>query len=135
DTVLAPCATNHKKRARYCTYDIAKYLKPGKNVLGLWLGTSWSIFPPYKSDDRPASPLVLAQAEVELPGASHMTIMTDSSWRTHPSPNTLLGVWDFMHYGGERYDANLELANWCTADLDDADWKPARLFAPRLTLS
>ena len=24
DTVLAPCATNHKKRARYCTYDIAK---------------------------------------------------------------------------------------------------------------
>ena len=135
DTVLAPCATNHKKRARYCTYNIAPYLKPGKNVLGLWLGTSWSIFPPYKSDDRPASPLVLAQAEVELPGASCLRIATDASWRTHASPNTLLGVWDFMHFGGERYDANLELPQWCEADLDEADWKPAKVFAPRLTLS
>ncbi|MGA2066470.1 MAG: family 78 glycoside hydrolase catalytic domain [Thermoguttaceae bacterium] len=135
DTVLAPCATNHKKRARYCTYDIAGCLKPGKNVLGLWLGTSWSIFPPYKSDDKPAGPLVLAQAEMEMPGASRLCIASDATWRTHPSPSTLLGVWDFMHFGGERYDANLELPDWCAADLDDADWQPARVFAPRLTLS
>jgi alpha-L-rhamnosidase len=145
DTVLAPCATNHKKRARYCTYDIAKHLHAGKNVLGLWLGTSWSIFPPYKSDDRPASPLVLAQAEIELPGAdtgknahatkSRLVIATDATWRTRPSPNTLLGVWDFMHFGGERYDANRQLPDWCQADLDDSDWKPATVFSPRLTLS
>jgi alpha-L-rhamnosidase len=135
DAVLAPCTTNHKKRARYCTYDLAGYLHAGKNVLGLWLGTSWSIFPPYKSDDRPASPLVLAQAEVELPGASRLCIATGPSWRTHPSPNTLLGVWDFMHYGGERYDANRELPGWAAADLDDSAWKPATVFAPRLTLS
>ncbi len=141
DTVLAPCTTNHKKRARYCTYNIAKYLQPGKNAIGLWLGTSWSIFPPYKSDDRPASPLVLAQAEVELPGTDRLCITTDATWRTHASPNTLLGVWDFMHYGGERYDANREVPNWCDADLDDADcghhgtWSAAKVFAPRLTLS
>jgi alpha-L-rhamnosidase len=135
NTVLAPCATNHKKRARYCTYDIAKYLQAGKNVLGLWLGTSWSIFPPYKSDDKPASPLVLAQAELELPGARRLCIATDATWRTHPSPNTLLGVWDFMHYGGERYDANLDLPDWCATGLDDSAWKPATVFSPRLTLS
>ena len=85
DTVLAPCTTNHKKRARYCTYDIAGCLKPGANVLGLWLGTSWSLFPPYKSDDKPASPLVLAKAEVELPGASRLCIATDATWRTRPA--------------------------------------------------
>ena len=220
DTLLAPCATNHKKRARYCTYDITKHLHAGANVLGLWLGTSWSIFPPYRSDDRPASPIVLAQAEIELPGAttgknahatesrlsiaacgagvppaflgrrdacttsrpsigtcgagvppaflgrrdarttsrlsigtcgagvppaflgrrdarttSRLTIATDATWRTHPSPNTLLGVWDFMHFGGERYDARGELPNWCQADLDDSAWKPATTFSPRLTLS
>jgi alpha-L-rhamnosidase len=109
DTVLAPCVTNHKKRARYCTYDIAEHLRPGKNVIGLWLGTSWSIFPPYKRADKPASPLVLAQAEIELAGGKHLRVVTDGTWRTHPSPNTLLGVWDFMHYGGELYDANQEL--------------------------
>ena len=212
--------TNHEKRARYCTYDITKHLHAGANVLGLWLGTSWSIFPPYRSDDRPASPIVLAQAEIELPGAttgknahatesrlsiaacgagvppaflgrrdacttsrpsigtcgagvppaflgrrdarttsrlsigtcgagvppaflgrrdarttSRLTIATDATWRTHPSPNTLLGVWDFMHFGGERYDARGELPNWCQADLDDSAWKPATTFSPRLTLS
>ena len=84
-------------------------------MIGLWLGTSWSIFPPYKSGDKPASPLVLAQAEVELPGGSRLRIATDATWRTHPSPNTLLGVWDFMHFGGELYDAKLELPNWCEA--------------------
>ncbi|MGO9111269.1 MAG: family 78 glycoside hydrolase catalytic domain [Thermoguttaceae bacterium] len=135
DTVLAPCVTDHKKRARYCTYDIAKYLRPGKNVLGLWLGTSWSIFPPYRTDDKPASPLVLAQAEVELPGARSLRIATDATWRTHPSPNTLLGVWDFLNFGGELYDANHDVPNWCEADIDDADWKPAKVFSPRLTLS
>jgi len=135
DTVLAPCATNHKKRARYCTYDIAEYLQPGKNVIGLWLGTSWSIFPPYKSSDKPAGPLVLAQAELELPGGSRLYIATDATWRTHPSPSTLLGVWDFMHFGGELYDANRELPDWCRADLDDSQWKAATVFSPQLLLS
>ena len=135
DAVLAPCATNHKKRARYCTYDIAAYLRPGENAIGLWLGTSWSIFPPYRTADKPASPLVLAQAEVELPEGKHLRIVTDETWRTHPSPNTLLGVWDFMHYGGELYDANRELPDWCEAGLDDSSWKPASVFAPNLTLS
>jgi alpha-L-rhamnosidase len=135
DAVLAPCATNHKKRARYCTYDIAKCLRPGKNVVGLWLGTSWSIFPPYRSADRPASPLVLAQADFEFGGGTHLRIVTDATWRTHASPNTLLGVWDFMHYGGELYDANLDVPRWCQADLDDTSWKQASVFSPDLALS
>ena len=104
-------------------------------MLGLWLGTSWSIFRAYNRDDKPASPLVLAQAEVELPGAGRLCIATDATWRTHPSPNTLLGVWDFMFYGGELYDANRELPNWCKADLDDFDWSPAKVFSPQLMLS
>ena len=46
EEVLAPAATDHTKRARYIAYDIADKLRPGTNVIGLWLGTSWSIFPP-----------------------------------------------------------------------------------------
>ena len=135
DQVLAPCATDHRHRARYVTYDIGHYLKAGPNVLGLWLGVSWSIFPHYQTEDRPRSPLVLAQADIRLPDGSTLRVVTDETWKTHPSPNTLLGVWDFMDFGGESYDAGRELPGWCDASLDDSAWKAASVFHPRLTLS
>jgi len=62
DGVLAPCTTDHTKRARYLTYDITGCLQAGQNVIGLWLGFSWSMFPPYQTADKPASPIVIAQA-------------------------------------------------------------------------
>lgn len=135
DGVLAPATTDHSQRARYVTYDITRNLKRGPNVIALWLGVSWSIFPAYQTDDKPASPIVLAQADIELPGARKVQVVTDSSWKTHPSPNTLLGFWDAHGFGGERYDANLEITNWCDASLDDAAWKAAAVFHPKLILS
>ncbi len=135
DTVLAPCTTDHTKRARYVTYDITSYLRPGQNALGLWLGVAWSIFPPYKTDDKPQTPIVIAQADIQLAGGKSLRVATDKTWKTHPSPNRLLGVWDFMHFGGELYDANKELPNWCEAGLDDSDWKSATVYSPKLELS
>jgi len=135
DQVLAPCTTDHLHRARYVTYDIAKHLKAGRNVLGLWLGVSWSIFPPYQSQDKPRSPIALAQADIRLVNGGRLRIVTDETWKTHPSPNTLLGVWDFMHFGGELYDARRELPHWSDATLNDSDWKAASVFHPRLRLS
>jgi len=135
DAVLSPAVTNHRKRARYVTYEITDQLKSGRNVIGLWLGVSWSIFPPYKTNDRPQTPMVLAQADIRLPGGDAVRVVTDDNWRTHPSPNTLLGVWDFMHFGGERYDANKEVPNWSAADFDDSKWEPAKVYAPNLLLS
>jgi len=135
DTVLAPAVTNHRKRARYVTYEIADQLRQGKNVIALWLGVSWSIFPPYKTDDKPQTPIVLAQADIRLNDGGAVRVVTDETWRTHPSPNTLLGVWDFMHFGGERYDANKEILNWSEAAFDDSGWKPAAVYSPNLMLS
>jgi len=135
DTVLAPSVVNYRKRARYVTYEIADHLREGKNVIGLWLGVSWSIFPQYKTPDKPQTPIVLAQAEIKLPGGKSVQIATDDTWRTHASPNTLLGIWDFMHFGGERYDARQEVADWCEAGFDDSDWKPAVVYSPSLRLS
>ncbi len=135
DTVLAPSVVNYRKRARYVTYEIAEHLQEGKNVIGLWLGVSWSIFPQYKTPDKPQTPIVLAQAQIELPDGRTMRIGTDDSWRTHASPNTLLGVWDFMHFGGELYDARKEVPGWCQADFDDSNWKRAAVYRPSLKLS
>ena len=135
DDVLAPCVTDHTKRARYLAYDIGGYLRAGQNAIGLWLGFSWSIFPPYQTPDKPGSPIVIAQAEIELPGGRRQQVVSDASWRWHPSPNTTIGVWDFMHYGGERYDANRELPDWSEASCDDSAWEPAKVFEPHLMLS
>jgi alpha-L-rhamnosidase len=135
DQVLAPCVTDHSQRARYVTYDITTLLRPGRNAIGLWLGTSWSIFPPMKSSTRPATPIVIAQADIELKNGRSLRVNTDASWKTHASPNTLLGVWDFMHFGGELYDARREMPDWCSPDLDDSAWQAVTVYDPKLTIS
>lgn len=135
DAVLSPSVSDHSKRARYVTYDIAPYLHQGKNVIGLWLGVSWSIFPPYRRTDRPATPIVIAQADITDADGHLERIVTDASWKTHPSPNKLLGKWDFMHFGGEQYDAGLEMPAWCDANLDDSAWHAVATYAPQLVLS
>jgi alpha-L-rhamnosidase len=135
DTVLMPSVADHTKRARYVTYEISDHLQAGRNVIGLWLGTSWSVYPLYKTEDKPQTPIVIAQARIEMPDGKIRRIVTDETWKTHPSPNAMLGVWMFMNFGGEYYDANKELPNWCSVDLDDSDWKNAKVYHPSLTLS
>ncbi|MDR2038394.1 MAG: glycoside hydrolase family 78 protein [Bacteroidales bacterium] len=141
DHVLAPAVSDHTTRARYIAYDIAKELKPGKNVIALWLGTSWAIFDPYKTSDKPRSAIVIAQADVyydkEISADSKPAerIITDETWKTHPSPNKLLGKWGMGTMGGELYDANKEIPDWNQPTFNDSDWTTATVFSPRLKLS
>jgi len=135
DTVLMPSVADHTKRARYVTYEITDYLKAGRNAIGLWLGTSWSVYPLYKTEDKPQTPIVIAQAQIEMQDGQTEQLITDETWKTHPSPNVMLGVWMFTNYGGEYYDSNKELPNWCSADLDDTNWKQATVYKPGLILS
>ena len=135
ESLLAPCVTDHTRRARYVTYDISDLLQPGKNALVIWLGFSWSIFPPYQTSDKPASPIVLAQADLEWADGKTLRVATDETWKWHPSPNTTIGLWDFMNFGGERYDANKEIKGWAEADLDDSSWTPVKTFSPALQVS
>ncbi len=136
DDVLSPAVTDHTKRARYIAYDIAGELKPGQNVIGLWLGASWSVFAPYITPDKPRTPLAIAQADIyDKSGKKISRIETDDTWRTHPSPNKLAGTWEMGNYGGEIWDARKDIANWCSEDLDESTWEKATLYSPRLTLS
>lgn len=52
------------QRARYLSYDISSALQTGENVIVLWLGTSWSIYAPYATDDKPRTPLVITQSDI-----------------------------------------------------------------------
>ena len=138
DHVLAPVATDHTQRARYIAYDIAPELTKGENVVTLWLGTAWSIFAPYATDDKPRAPIVIAQTDIYgKSDTSIMRIATDESWKTHPSPNKLIGNWGFGvgGYGGEIWDANREIDDWNLVGLDDNGWNNAVTLNPSLTLS
>ncbi len=137
ENVLSPCVSNHLKRARYITYNISTALKPGKNIIGVWLGTSWSIYQSYASDDKPRSPIFIAQADVYDASLAtpSLRIQSDDSWKTHPSPNKLLGSWSFGHMGGELWDATQEIAGWDLLSLDDKNWKNATAYHPSLILS
>ena len=138
DHVLAPAVTDHTKRARYIAYDIAPALTSGTNVIALWLGTSWSIFAPYATADKPRTPLVIAQTDIyDANDRKLARIATDQSWKTYPSPNKLIGNWGFGvgGYGGEIWDASKEVEEWNLATLDDRNWKNATVYTPALELS
>ncbi|MGC4233644.1 MAG: family 78 glycoside hydrolase catalytic domain [Niabella sp.] len=142
DEVLAPVATDHTKRARYVAYEIEKFLKKGKNVIGIWLGTSWSIFPGYDVDgSRPLTPMVTAQIDMyseENPtelARPLLSLITDGSWKYHASPNKLMGTWDFRNMGGELWDDNKAMDNWANTLLDDSHWQQATVYPVDLRLS
>lgn len=138
DHVLAPAVTDHTKRARYVAYDIAPELNEGDNVIALWLGTAWSIFAPYATEDKPRAPIVIAQTDIySEEGEVIKRITTDESWKTHPSPNQLIGNWGFGvgGYGGEIWDANKEIEDWNFVKYNDDTWENSTVLNPSLTLS
>ncbi|HMR18166.1 MAG TPA: family 78 glycoside hydrolase catalytic domain, partial [Sphingobacterium sp.] len=142
DGVLAPAVSDHTKRARYIAYDIANQLRKGENVIALWLGTSWSIFPGYiLHEDRPLTPIALGQMSIyedENPSRNArpiLTVVTDDSWKVHPSPNRLLGKWDFRKFGGEIWDDRKSIPDWNKVAYDDGGWKQATIYPTQLLLS
>ncbi|GAB3027625.1 glycoside hydrolase family 78 protein [Niabella terrae] len=136
--VLAPAVTDHTKRARYFTYDIRPYLKQGANTLGVWLGTSWSIFAPYiVSNQRPLRPLFTAWCGFYTAGNSvpFMKLSSDVSWMTKPSPNQLLGSWDFAKMGGELWDDRQADSCWNQGNCQHPGWQQAQSYRIPLGLS
>ena len=79
DAVLAPSVAENGVRARYVTYEIAPLLREGANAIGIWLGVSWSIFPHFAAADRPKTPIVLAQIEIEDEAGARTRIATDAT--------------------------------------------------------
>jgi len=140
EEVLAPTVTDHTKRARYVQYNIAPLLKKGKNVIAIWLGTSWSIFPAYDLDgSRPLLPMVSAQVSI-FPGKKVnedpiLKLITDASWKHKDSPNKLLGSWDFWKMGGELWDDRKKDDLWNTSDYDDSKWNNAKEYSLNLKIS
>lgn len=128
DEVLSPAVTDYGRRGLYVTHDIAPYLVPGRNCLGLWLGRGWSLGVLKHVGD--AGPLVKAELNITFDQDAPQTVITDATWKAHPSCITPLGKGTSGSYGGERIEAEKEITDWCAADYDDADWSPAAVHHP-----
>jgi hypothetical protein len=132
DRVLAPSISDFSQRVRYVTYDVTDCLRDGTNAVGLWCAAGWAGFSEFKVKDKP---LVMAQIEVMQPDGRAVQILTDAAWKTHPSPLFPIGNWCGPGYGGESFDARLEMPGWCDATSDISAWDSVAVFKPQVHLS
>lgn len=132
DHLLDPGYTRYDKRDLYVTYDVTDDLQRGKNAVGAILGNGWynvHTRAVWEFDRAPwrAAPKLLMELRIELADGTIQTIATDSKWRTTTGPITFDSI-----YGGENYDARLEIPNWDKSDFDDSRWSPAKIVeAPK----
>jgi alpha-L-rhamnosidase len=119
-SVLDPGWTTYDKRALYATYDVTRYLQPGRNAAAVMLGQGW-----YKVT------ALLLQINIELEGGETVEVVSDVSWKSSPGPVVASSIYD-----GETYDARLETPGWDRPGFDDAGWTPAAAVAgPKGVLS
>ncbi|MCP4121255.1 MAG: family 78 glycoside hydrolase catalytic domain [Bacteroidetes bacterium] len=117
--VLAPAVSNFSERTYYQTYDVAAYLKKGKNSIGIWMGTGW--YSPGLPGVKHHSPVVRAQLEIP----NLQPIVTDIAWETKTSARSLIGEWRWGKFGGELLDARLIDLQWWNTEHSTKDWNAA----------
>lgn len=137
DAEFAPLWSNYDKSVFYNTYDVTHLLQKGGNAIGALLGNGF-----YKERGgryhkllTNYGPLTLRlQLEIVYEGSSEEEysddqIVTDSTWQYALSPITFNSI-----YGGEDYDARLEIEGWnrYKCKLQKKRWHP--VVVQQLTL-
>lgn len=112
DYLLTPGWTNYRKTILYDTYDVTKQLQSGPNVVGMLLGNGMYNIQPdsvrYVKFLNSFGPLkAIAQLQLEYSDGTTKMIGTDGSWQVAPGPVTYTNM-----FGGEDYDANLDITGW-----------------------
>ena len=124
--ILAPYISNPDDFVYYDCYPVAKYLRPGKNVLGVVLGNGMqNCFGGYVWDfDKTrwrGAPMTALRLELTAQDGVKTCVESDKTLVTHPSPL----LFDDLRCG-EHYDARLKIDDWCSPDYDDSSWQPAQ---------
>jgi hypothetical protein len=129
DHVLAPAWTNYRATMLYEAFDVTALLKQGPNAVGVMLGNGFYNVAGGRYAKYTGSfgqPRIALMLHLEYAGGAVRDIVSDGTWRVHDGPITFSCI-----YGGEDYDARLELAGWDQAGFDDRDWqRPAGMEAP-----
>ena len=120
DRELSPTFTEYDKRARYVSYDIREYLRPGRNAVGVVLGTGWydNFTHVHWHYDR-ATWRDYTKFLLEIRVGEELLLQSDRSWKcTRNGPLTRDGI-----MAGEIYDARKDLGDWTLPGYDDSAWQ------------
>ncbi|WP_443939403.1 family 78 glycoside hydrolase catalytic domain [Pedobacter sp. MW01-1-1] len=125
DNFLEPGWAKYDKEALYVSYNVLKYLKQGKNALGVLLGNGFYYVPPVSGRYRKLKvafgyPKMICRLLVEYTDGTSSNVVSNQSWKTAPSPITFSSI-----YGGEDYNATLEQNGWNQTSFNDQNWKNA----------
>ena len=120
--VLNPGQTCYNKRAYYEIFDIAPYLKNGKNTVGFMMGNGFYgqniAFGAARLNY--GNPMLKCLLKFEYKDGTFESIITDKSWLSTTGPVVFDNV-----YAGETYDARLEVENWNNNDCNTSAWDNA----------
>ncbi|MBN8854412.1 MAG: family 78 glycoside hydrolase catalytic domain [Sphingobacteriales bacterium] len=127
--VLAPTVSEYDKKVYYNTYDVAGYLQPGANCIGVIVGNGRFFgMRNYHGKPDPLTgipqrgyglPKVLLQVRLQYTDGSVAWVNSDESWKvTGNGP-----IVSNSEFDGEEYDANKELTGWNNPGYDDRGWK------------
>ncbi|MGC4100020.1 family 78 glycoside hydrolase catalytic domain [Ferruginibacter sp.] len=120
---MSPGWTDYDKRVLYNSFDVTEVLKKGENSIGVIVGNGFyniSRERYIKLAIAYGNPKLICKLQVTYKDGSSLTLVSDKSWKTTPSPITFTSI-----YGGEDYDAGMEQAGWDNRGFNDAGWKQA----------
>jgi hypothetical protein len=123
DSVIDPGWTDYRDTCLYSTYEVTSQLRRGNNALGVMLGNGMynvvgGRYVKFKGSF--GRPKLILQLAIEHTDGSQTVLGSDSQWKTSPGPITFSCT-----YGGEDYDARLEMPGWDREGFDDAAWPAA----------
>jgi alpha-L-rhamnosidase len=126
DNVLEPVVTQYDRRVHYLCYDLKSFLLPGKNAIGVILGSGWYDHhtstgwqfnhAPWRDHPKMICDLIIDDK---------CLLKSDSTWKTATGPI----IFDSLRKG-ETYDARLEIPGWNQVNFDDSGWQAATHIAP-----
>lgn len=129
DHVLDPVVSRFDKHVRYVVHDVSKYLKKGRNAIGVVLGTGWYnchtpgmwVLEKACWRDVPKMRLELRDAKGKL------LVASDEKWKaTNEGPIVFDGL-----RNGETYDARKDFnGDFSKVKFDDSNWKSAWYIRP-----
>jgi alpha-L-rhamnosidase len=126
DRIMDPTHSRYNKRVMYVAHDVTKYLKRGRNAVGVILGNGRFFSPRIRKPVETPTfgyPKMLMQIQVHYTDGTSEIIVSDEQWKvTDQGPIRANNEFD-----GEEYDANMEQEGWDIAGFDDSNWQPVQL--------
>jgi alpha-L-rhamnosidase len=119
--LLNPGWTTYNKRLPYVTYDVAKFLSPGENVITAQVADGWyrgqiglGVFRNFYGN----AIALIAQLEVEQIDGKKFRINTDDKWKVSTGAVRRAGILE-----GSYIDFKKEKKGWEEVSYDDSKWE------------